>query len=161
MPAKAPSITKTQEQDLCLLGQELRDRRKELGVSATVTAEAAGVSRITLYRIERGEASVAMGAYINVIQALGLKLITMDPHKKQVPRKSSNQKLPKKIQIEKYKQLKRIAWQLKGSQELTPQEALDLYERNWRHIEFKKMDSMEKKFLEMLLAAVGREKLLV
>ncbi|MGZ3747862.1 MAG: helix-turn-helix domain-containing protein [Pseudobdellovibrionaceae bacterium] len=161
MPAKAPSITKSQEKDLRQLGQQLRDRRKELGISATTTAEAAGMSRITLYRIERGEASVAMGAYLSVIQSLGLKLVLTDPQKKQIQKGKAEQKVPKKIRVSDYKQLKRIAWQLKGSQELNPQEALDLYERNWRHIDLKKMDAREKKLLELLLAAAGRERLLV
>jgi transcriptional regulator with XRE-family HTH domain len=36
---------------------------KALKVSATTAAEAAGMSRMTLHRIERGEPSVTMGAY--------------------------------------------------------------------------------------------------
>lgn len=162
MPAKAPFINKTQENDLRQVGQHLRDRRKELGVSATITAEAAGMSRITLYRIERGEASVAMGAYLSVIQALGLRFDLIDPQKKkQIQKEQSKKKLPKKIRVGDYKQLKKIAWQIKGTQELSAQEALDLYERNWRHIDLKTMDEPEKKLLELLLAAAGRERLLV
>lgn len=161
MPSKAPSINKKQEKDLRHLGQQLRDRRKELGVNATTTAEAAGMSRVTLYRIEQGEASVAMGAYLSVIQALGLSLLIINPQKKQIQKEQSKKKLPKKIRIADYKQLKRIAWQIKGTQELSPQEALDIYERNWRHIDLKAMDAHEKELLELLLAAAGRERLLV
>ncbi|MGZ3773705.1 MAG: helix-turn-helix domain-containing protein [Pseudobdellovibrionaceae bacterium] len=161
MPAKAPSITKIQEIELLQLGQQIRNRRKELDISATTTAEAAGVSRVTLYRIERGEPSVTMGAYLNVIQALGVKLMVIDPQKTQIQKNRPRQKVPKKIRVGDYKQLKRIAWQLKESQELNPQEVLDLYERNWRHIDHKAMDARERKLIEMLLAATGREKLLV
>jgi transcriptional regulator with XRE-family HTH domain len=161
MPAKAPSINKKQEKDLRHLGQQLRDRRKELGVNATTAAEAAGTSRVTLYRIECGEPSVAMGAYLSVIQALGFSLLITNPQKNQIPKEQSEKKLPKKIRIGDYKQLKKIAWQIKDTQELSPQEAIDIYERNWRHIDIKTMDAPEKKLLKMLLAAVGRERLLV
>lgn len=161
MPAKSPSISKKLEKYLQVLGQRLRDRRKELGVSAVTTAEAAELSRITLYRIERGEASVAMGAYLSVIAALGLELDLKDPHFKKNPQEDIKKIFPKKIRIADYKQLKRLAWQLKGTQALSPREALDIYERNWRHVDVSSMDSREKKLLNTLLAAFGRERLLV
>ena len=56
------------------LGAQIRARRKALGVSATVTAEAAALSRVTLHRIEKGTPSVAMGAWANVCAALGMAL---------------------------------------------------------------------------------------
>jgi len=159
MPARAPNISAKLEKVLRKLGQELRDRRKKLKISSVATAEAAGISRITLHRIERGEASVAMSAYISVIVALGLSLDLVDP--KSPKSKPSISDLPKKIRIADYKQLKRIAWQLKGTKQISPQEALDLYERNWRHVDAKAMDEKEQKLLDMLLAAFGRERLLV
>lgn len=160
MPAKSPAISKTLEKKLQELGQRLRDRRKQLGVSATVAAEAAEMSRITLNRIERGEASVSMGAYLSVVASLGLEVDLKDPRAKKLSA-SVTEKLPKKIKIASYGQLKKIAWQLKDTTELTAQEALDMYERNWRHIDLKKMDNKEKKLLELLLASFGRERLLV
>ena len=60
-----------------------------------------------------------------------------------------------------YQQLKRLAWQLKDTKELTPREALDLYERNWRHVDTAAMDEGERELIEVLLAAFGRERLLV
>lgn len=159
MPAKSPSLSKTLEKTLRGLGQRLRDRRKELGISATTVAEAAGMSRVTLYRIEKGEASVAMGAYLNAVSALGLSLELEDQRGPQ--RKSAARELPKKIRLADYKQLKRLGWQLKDTKEISPIEALDLYERNWRHVDVKAMDPREKKFLAMLLAAFGKGRLLV
>lgn len=35
-------------------------------------AQRAGVSRTTLYNIERGDASVTLGAYVRILAALGL-----------------------------------------------------------------------------------------
>lgn len=159
MPAKAPAITQMLETTLRELGQQLRDRRKELGVNATTAAEAAGMSRVTLYRIEKGEASVAMGAYLNAIFALGLSLELVD--KKNLRRKTLAPKLPDQIKLADYKQLKRLGWQLKASKSISPKEALDLYERNWRHVDVQAMDRRERKFLETLLAAFEKGRLLV
>lgn len=156
MPAKSPSLTPKPKQLLQDLGQKLRDSRKQLGISAISTAEASGISRVTLYRIEKGEESVAMGAYISVIFALGLELELRSAMKSNHQQKSGSQKLPTTIRIASYKQLKRLAWQLKDTQEITPKEALDLYEKNWRHVDHKKMDKKEHQFLEKLLAAFGR-----
>lgn len=161
MPSRSPSITETQKKALRELGEQLRDHRKKLGISAIATSEATGMSRITLYRIERGEASVAMGAYISVIFALGLTLELADPRNKKRRQDSHPPKIPKKIRIANYPQLKRLAWQLKGTKELSAKEALDLYERNWRHVDVNAMDSREQKLIETLLAAFGRERLLV
>ncbi len=161
MPAKSPQIPKDLEKALHKLGQRLRDRRKKLGISAVATAEAAGMSRITLYRIEQGEASVAMGAYLSVIAALGLAFDLVDLRSQKRKRDSLKPKLPPKIRLADYKQLKRLAWQLRDTKEISPKEALDLYERNWRHVDVKAMDSREQEFLETLLAAFGRERLLV
>ena len=156
MPAKSPQITVTINKLLAEMGQRLRDHRKLLGVSAVATAEAARMSRITLYRIERGEASVAMGAYLSVVFALGLTLDLADrSHKRK------RDEIPQKIRLADYRQLKRLAWQLKDTKEISPKEALDLYERNWRHVDTKAMDPHEQKFLDALLVAFGRERLLV
>ena len=57
-----------------MLGDEIKTVRKRWQISVSATAEAAGVSRVTLYRIERGEPSVTVGAYANVLAALGLEL---------------------------------------------------------------------------------------
>ncbi|MFG6415730.1 helix-turn-helix domain-containing protein [Roseateles sp. DC23W] len=43
------------------LGARIRAQRQRQRVSATHAAEAAGLSRVTLHRIERGEPSVTMG----------------------------------------------------------------------------------------------------
>lgn len=162
MPAPSPVISRNQQKNLHELGQKIRDYRKKIGLSAVTTAEAAGLSRITLFRIERGEASVAMGAYLSVISALGLHLelkekTPVDKSKRQI----KHQKLPQKIRIADYSQLKRLAWQLKGTKELTLQETLDLYERNWRHVDINALDKREKNLIEALLAAHGRDRLLV
>lgn len=159
MPAKISTNSKLLKTNLQELGQRLRDRRKELKVNSTDAAEASEISRVTLYRIEKGEPSVTMAAYMSVILALGLKLDVFDPQV--VLKQNQDVNLPKKIRISNYKQLKRLAWQVKDTTELTPEEALNLYERNWRHVDLKAMEPKEKRFLEKLMKAFKRERMLV
>ena len=75
MPAPSPFTTEEVVTRLGAIGACIRAQRKALHVSATTAAEAAGMSRVTLHRIERGEASVTMGAYLNATAALGLALV--------------------------------------------------------------------------------------
>ena len=138
-----------QKKSLRELGSKIREYRKRMKISALAAAEASEISRITLYRIELGEPSVTMGAYLNVIHSLGLKLELSDTTyaAKRLPNKPA-QPMPKNIRIADYKQLKKLAWQLKGTQELSAEEALNLYERNWRHIDLKSLDKKEIKLIK-------------
>lgn len=157
MPAAAPPRGSQLKKALRQLGQQLRLRRKLLKLSAVATAEAAGISRMTLSRIEGGEASVTLGAYLNVISVLGLEIGLRDP-KVAAPMTDI---VPKKIRLADYPQLKKLAWQLGDTVEVSAEEALDLYERNWRHVEEKKLSSEERLFIKSLLAKLGRSGLLV
>ena len=74
MPAKLPFIAGDSVDILLALGQQIRAYRKALRISAAAASEAAGMSRVTLHRIENGEAAVTMGAYLNALTALNLKL---------------------------------------------------------------------------------------
>ena len=67
MPAKPPITTSIIADQLIVLGHQIRSHRKSLRISATMAAEAASISRVTLYRIEKGEPAVTMGAYVNVM----------------------------------------------------------------------------------------------
>lgn len=118
------------------------------------------MSRVTLFRIEKGEPSVTIGAYLSAAAALGLRLVLQDPRRDK-PRPRPKPKLPKTLRLTDYPQLMRLAWQLKGKQEISPEEAADVYERNWRHVELAAMDVRERELVDTLLAAFGRERLLV
>ena len=74
MPAKAPAVDEVLQARLKRLGAGIRAQRRTQKVSATTAAEAAGMARVTLHRIERGEPSVTMGAYLTAIAAVGLQL---------------------------------------------------------------------------------------
>jgi transcriptional regulator with XRE-family HTH domain len=55
------------------MGENIRLARKRRKLTTIQVSERAGISRNTLYLIEKGAASVAIGAYFNVLRALGLQ----------------------------------------------------------------------------------------
>lgn len=136
------------------VGQQIRAHRKLLRVSATSAAQAAGMSRMTLHRIEGGEASVTMGAYMNAAAALGLELgiSPVDTATKALAPDVQMQ-LPAHIRLADYPQLKQLAWQVHGIDELTPAEALGIYERNWRHLDQNAIEPPELRLIDALREA--------
>ncbi len=54
------------------LGSDIRDSRRRRRLPMAVVAERAFTSRPTLQRVEAGDASVGIGIYAAVLQALGL-----------------------------------------------------------------------------------------
>lgn len=133
---------------LSILGRRIRDRRKALRVSAVVTSETAGISRVTLHRIEKGEPSVSMGAYSSVAAALGLSIeIQVVPSEQGA---SQQQTIPVRIKLADYPQLRLLAWHIPGAEELSPIEAFALYERNQRHIDQQTLEPHEKRLIEAL-----------
>jgi transcriptional regulator with XRE-family HTH domain len=158
MPAAATPLPEPLAETLAAIGARIRRRRKQLKVNAVAAAEAAGMSRVTLHRVERGEPSVTMGAYLSAAAALGLELEVFDPAERQQGRKAA---LPAKIRLADYPELRRLAWQTGEATELTPEAALRLYERNWRHLDRKAMDRHERALVEQLVKALGGGRLLV
>ena len=55
------------------MGENIKLARKRRKLTAIQVAERAGIARSTLYLIEKGDASVSMGAYFNVLRVLGLQ----------------------------------------------------------------------------------------
>jgi transcriptional regulator with XRE-family HTH domain len=159
MPAKAPPVGDVLAARLRALGEYIRAHRERQKVSATVTAEAAGMSRVTLHRIERGEPSVTMGAYLSAIDAVGLQLELSDPQAR--PATADVTSLPERVRLADFPQLKRLAWQLHDVDELSPADALNLYERNWRHIDRAGMAPAEHALLKLLVDQLGAGRLLV
>lgn len=156
MRAASSKSAKAGARSLTTLGERLRRERKRQKVTAVAASEAAGLSRVTLHRIERGEASVAIGAWVAVADALGLAFDLVDT--KSVPRSTP---VPNPIRLADYPELKKLGWQLRKDAELTPDEALDLYERNWRHVDVERLTAREQALIQALSTKIGGGRLLV
>ena len=57
---------------LAQLGENIKLARKRRKLTTTQVSERANINRTTLYQIEKGSASVSMGAYFNVLRVMGL-----------------------------------------------------------------------------------------
>lgn len=55
------------------MGENIKLARKRRKLTTVQVAERADIARSTLYLIESGNPSVAMGAYFNVLRVLGLQ----------------------------------------------------------------------------------------
>lgn len=157
MPAKPPIIARNTADQLIALGQQIRAHRKALRISATTAAEAAGISRVTMHRIEKGEPAVTMGAYVNVMAALGLNfgLVTTAEMKESHHEVNREGWMPARIFLSEYPQLKQLAWQVHGAETLSPIEAWDIYERNWRHMDAQALTVHERQLIDALRLAFG------
>ena len=157
MPSKTPATPSAVTAKLMALGQQIRTHRKALRVNATTTAQAAGMSRVTLYRIETGEPSVTMGAYLNVMAALGLDFGLLKPPTAVADEAQQSRQgwIPARIRLADYPQLKQLAWQVHGTDVLTPAEALGIYERNWRHLDVQGLAPSERDLVDALRLALG------
>lgn len=155
MPAQTPTITPIVAEQLKTLGQQIRAQRKALRINATTAAEAAGMSRVTLHRIETGEPSVTIGAYFNVMAALGMKFGMLPSPPSEHTDTDRQNLIPARIHLSEYPQLRQLAWQIHGTDELTPLEALGIYERNARHLDMQAMSQSEQQLLAALRLGLG------
>jgi transcriptional regulator with XRE-family HTH domain len=60
------------EKQIVALGDRIRLARLRRRISALTFAERVGVSRDTLHRLEKGEATIALGTYARALRVLGL-----------------------------------------------------------------------------------------
>ncbi len=72
MPRTTPSVLPKTSRLLAQLGTNLKQARLRRRYSAEIVAERSGITRKTLQRVEQGDAAVAIGIYVRVLQALGL-----------------------------------------------------------------------------------------
>ena len=142
------------------LGRAIRARRKALGINTTAAAEAAGMSRVTWHRLEKGEPTVTLGSWLAAARALQMDLplpgeVEPSPAS-HVP--SPGDWLPLRIRLADYPQLRRLAWQVGDATEtLSPREAVGLYGRNWRHVQPELLEPNERALIEALRQAFGED----
>lgn len=84
------------------LGQDIRDARRRRRIPAAILAERASISRMTLNKIEKGDAGVYIGNYVAVLFALGLvnRVADLaDPTHDTVGRELEEEHLPERIRV--------------------------------------------------------------
>ena len=136
---------------LAEIGQLIRQHRKSFKITANAAAETAGISRVTLHRIEKGEPTVSMGAYLNVISALDLNLHLSSKDDLEYEANGNDVgKLPIRLSLSDYPQLKELAWHVQGVDELSLIEAHSIYERNKRFLDTENLSASEQELIELL-----------
>lgn len=143
-------------QEAAALGLALKARRKVLGVSMAATSEAAGISRITWHRLEKGVTTVATSSLLAAAQVLGMRVAVDVTSAAPEGRYLMSDYLPLRIRVADHPQLQRLAWQLDTKTAvLTPREALGLYQRNWRHVDVAALVPAERSLVEALHTTFG------
>lgn len=72
MPRITPLLPIAVRRALRQLGTDIQRARRRRRLTAEMVAERANIGRATLRRVERGDASVGLGAYATVLWVLGL-----------------------------------------------------------------------------------------
>ena len=151
MKKKIEKISDDAVSQLADIGQLIMQHRKSFKITANAAAETAGISRVTLHRIEKGEPTVSMGAYLNVMSALDLNLhLSAKTDIGNTANAGSVGKLPVRLSLSDYPQLKELAWHVQGVDELSLVEAHSIYERNKRFLDTENLSDSEQELIELL-----------
>lgn len=84
------------------LGYDIRDARRRRRIPVAILAQRASISRTTLYKVERGDAAVAMGIYGSILFSLGMieRLSNIaEPSHDAIGRELEEEHLPKRIRL--------------------------------------------------------------
>lgn len=96
MSKKSVAVMPDTQKILETMGEQIKKARLRRNLSTELVAERAGISRATLWAVEKGTPTVSMGTYAAVLHALGgmdkdLELIAKDD---EFGRKLQDLKLP-------------------------------------------------------------------
>ncbi|PFH10086.1 helix-turn-helix protein [Collimonas sp. PA-H2] len=72
MKTKTPRPFPSVDRQLKAFGQRLREARLRRDISTVLFCERMNVSRDTLNRLEKGDASIAIGTYLRALRLLGM-----------------------------------------------------------------------------------------
>ncbi|WP_027368195.1 helix-turn-helix domain-containing protein [Desulfocurvibacter africanus] len=104
---KAPRPSISVLRSLRKLGQDMRDARLRRRLPMAVVAERADITRQTLAKIEKGDASVSMGNYAAVLFALGLGTPLgdlADARNDEIGLRLEEERLPKRVRLPRRKE---------------------------------------------------------
>ena len=72
MPRKPPTIFPQEQRLLSDLGERLRLARLRRKLSSLGVSQRAGISRSSLYKVEKGDPGATLGSYMRVLAVMGL-----------------------------------------------------------------------------------------
>ncbi|MBI1235184.1 MAG: helix-turn-helix domain-containing protein [Alphaproteobacteria bacterium] len=96
MVAPTLNVTPAVKRELRTLGAGLKKARILRKLSMELVAKRAGSTRSTLYRIEKGDPNVRIGAYLLVMQALGI-LNGIGEFNDELGERLATEQLPKRV----------------------------------------------------------------
>jgi transcriptional regulator with XRE-family HTH domain len=73
MKSKKQILFPKNEEILAQFGENIKLARKRRKITTTQVSERANINRSTLYQIEKGNPSVSMGAFFNVLRVMNLQ----------------------------------------------------------------------------------------
>ncbi len=73
MKQKKQILFPRHQQTLNQVGEQIKLARKRRRLTTVQVAERAGIDRTTLYKIEKGNPSVSIGAWFNVLRVMNLQ----------------------------------------------------------------------------------------
>ena len=117
------------------------------------TAAAAGMSRVTLHRIETGAASVTLGALMNVLDALDLSFGQLEGAE-DLGAQAAITTRAEAIELAAYPLLQQLAWHVQGTGTLSPAEAAGLYARQRRRLDQEELQPHERQLIALLTHAI-------
>lgn len=85
------------------IGEQLRNQRKLMGLTAEMVAQRADITAVTLRRIENGQ-SVRSDVLFRVLRVLGMLdgvVTATDPYQTDVGRLRAAEQLPKSVRVKK------------------------------------------------------------
>lgn len=93
-----------------------------------------------------------------MLTVLGLE-VAVSPREARPPgeRRDRPNWLPARLRVDDYPRLRELAWQVPAGAELTPREALDIYERNARHLDPAGLTTEERDLVDALRLAFSTE----
>lgn len=105
MGKRAAAILPETEKTLVTMGEQIKKARLRRNLATELVAERAGISRATLWAVEKGSPTVAIGAYAAVLHALGgmdkdLMLVARDD---EFGRKLQDLNLPSRLRAKRGK----------------------------------------------------------
>lgn len=138
----------------------LRKVRIERGLSISEISAVMGVDPAQVSRFESGSTNPTMATIRRYAQAVGA-VFRVETGPWTGPDENPPPHAERTVQVSRYPQLRAICWQLGLDAELTEQEALNRYEREWRHVDTAALTDDEHAFIDHLRQTLGGGQLLV